>query len=314
MANYPYSSELKKQQDTSQVNYEDPKTLMGIKKMAGLMTKMEKTFRPSRGVKMSRRTYTSYDGVEIPYFLLEPKKTTENASPCIIYYHGGGFMFPIQKVMIQVASFYVQHMNCKVVLPDFRISFDNTCKDIMEDCIGMYRYVFEHCKELSVDPNQIIVYGDSAGGALAAGTLLLARDRKLPLPIGQMLLYPVTDCHSERYESVRQYPDAVWPANANRSMWKLMFEKGTFDMEKYVAPMNHEDVSGMPQTYVEPQEIDILRDEAIAYGKKLEEAGVPVEVNVIPGSYHGVEADWKSPLTQRLLTHRVEVMQKMLLK
>ncbi len=63
---------------------------------------------------------------------------------------------------------------------------------------------------------------------------------------------------------------------------------------------------------MEPQEIDILRDEAIAYGEKLKAAGIPVEINVIKGSYHGVENDWKSPLTQRLLVHRGEVMRKML--
>ena len=176
----------------------------------------------------------------------------------------------------------------------------------------MYQYIFNHAEELHINSNQVLVYGDSAGGALAAGTTHMARDRGYKKALGQLLVYPVTDNHSERYQSVKEYPDAAWPAGANRSMWRLMFEKGTFGMENYAAPMNMEDFSELPQAYVEPQEIDILRDEAIAYGEKLKAAGIPVEINVIKGSYHGVENDWKSPLTQRLLVHRGEVMRKML--
>lgn len=311
---YPYSSELKAPADNSKVDYDDPKTIAGMAKIGKMFGKMAKFYHAKNGIQMKIGSYKSYDNADIPFYLFEPKNSMNETLPCIIYYHGGGFMFPVQKMMQKLANYYAEKLHCRVALPDYRISLTNTCQDILEDCASMYQYIFNHAEELHINSDQVLVYGDSAGGALAAGTTHMARDRGYKKALGQLLVYPVTDNHSERYQSVKEYPDAAWPAGANRSMWRLMFEKGTFGMENYAAPMNIEDFSELPQAYVEPQEIDILRDEAIAYGEKLKAAGIPVEINVIKGSYHGVENDWKSPLTQRLLAHRVEVMKKMLQK
>ena len=74
------------------------------------------------------------------------------------------------------------------------------------------------------------------------------------------------------------------------------------------------DFTGLPTAYVEPQEIDCLRDEAIAYANKLKEAGISTELNIIKGSYHGADADHSSPLIQRVLKHRCEVMSRMFAK
>ena len=68
----------------------------------------------------------------------------------------------------------------------------------------------------------------------------------------------------------------------------------------------------LPPAYIEPQEIDILRDEAVAYADKLKAAGVKVEVNIIPGSYHGFDSDAKSPLVKRVYEKRYRIMKEML--
>ena len=68
-----------------------------------------------------------------------------------------------------------------------------------------------YAEELHINSDQVLVYGDSAGGALAAGTTHMARDRGYKKVLGQLLVYPVTDNHSERYQSVKEYPDAAWP-------------------------------------------------------------------------------------------------------
>lgn len=76
--------------------------------------------------------------------------------------------------------------------------------------------------------------------------------------------------------------------------------------------MAYDDLAGMPPAYVEPQEIDVLRDEAIAYANKLKASGVPVEINVIPASYHGFDADVKNPFVKRVLEKRYAVIQDFL--
>lgn len=72
-----------------------------------------------------------------------------------------------------------------------------------------------------------------------------------------------------------------------------------------------DDFSELPMAYVEPQEIDILCDEGIAYAEKLKRNGCLLELNIIKGSYHGFDFDHNSPLVQRVLQHRCEIMKQL---
>lgn len=98
-----------------------------------------------------------------------------------------------------------------------------------------------------------------------------------------MLVYPVCDNESGKYASVENYKDAVWSKKANKTMWKTYLKQGTKNIA-YVVPIKS-DLRNLPPAYIEPQEIDILRDEVVAYADKLKAVGVAVEVNKIPGSY-----------------------------
>ena len=83
-------------------------------------------------------------------------------------------------------------------------------------------------------------------------------------------------------------------------------------LETYLVPMRATDVGGLPSVYIEPQEFDILRDEALAFAQRLEEAGVPVSRNLIQGSYHGFDADTHNPFVRRVITQRLEALRLML--
>lgn len=82
-------------------------------------------------------------------------------------------------------------------------------------------------------------------------------------------------------------------------------------MLQYAVPMKNS-LRGLPKAYVEPLEIDILRDEAKAYAAKLRAAGVAVVENLIPGAYHGYDADLKSPLVKRSFAARMEFMREII--
>lgn len=145
---------------------------------------------------------------------------------------------------------------------------------------------------------------------MAAGVTHLMRDREMPKAAGQMLIYPVTDCYSERYSSMETYRYAVWPKKSNDYMWRLYLKGMDDDTIKLAAPLNMDNFDGLPQAYVEPQEIDILCDEGLAYAEKLKSCGSLVELNIIKGSYHGFDFDHSSPLVQRVLEHRCEVIRR----
>lgn len=305
---YPYSKELKRPVTFGNVDMQKAIDSGKMLKAIDFMTRPVKKFKTDE-VKLSAGEYTSFDGEKIPYYLFTPKEKRETY-PAMIYYHGGGFMYPIQEPMMKNSVIYAKKVGIKVFLPDVRISLQHPCDTILEDCYGMLKYVFTHAKELEIDTGRVFVYGDSAGGSLAASVTQLCRDRDGYPLCGQLLCYPVCDCESQKYESVETYKDAVWSKSANQAMWNTFLRNGT-KMPQYAVPMRN-DLQDLPKAYVEPLEIDILRDEALAYAKKLRAAGVEVTENLIKGAYHGYDADLKSSLVQRSFAARMEFMREIL--
>lgn len=309
MEQYPYSTELKKPISAGDTDFFNPKVQKSMAAIMKIFQLQAKLARVPKGVKKSWHEYPGADCATRPYLLAEPAGEKEKL-PAVIYFHGGGFMYPIQSMMVKLSGIYAGAAHVRVFLPEYRFAPQHSCKTILEDCYSMVTYVYNHAEELQIDQSNIILYGDSAGGALAANVTHMLKDRNGPKIKAQMLIYPVTDDQSEKYESVKQYPNAAWSAHANRQMWQLYFSKGDCGMRKYAVPMEYENLADMPPAYVEPQEIDILRDEAVAYAEKLKSAGVPVQINLIKASYHGFDADVKNPFVKRVITKRIQVLKE----
>lgn len=305
---YQYSKELKRPMTFGNIDMQKAIDSGKMLKSIDFMTKPVNKFRTDE-VWLEKKSFSSFDGEQIPYYMFTTKEKKEKY-PAMIYYHGGGFMFPIQKPMMNNSVIYAKEMGIKVFLPNMRISLEYPCDTILEDCYGMLKYVFEHAEELQVDTEKIFVYGDSAGGSLAASVTQLCRDRDGYMLCGQLLCYPVCDCESEKYPSIEQYKDAVWDKNSNKAMWHTFLRQGT-RLSEYVVPMKNS-LHNLPKAYVEPLEVDILRDEARAYAEKLRKAGVEVTENLIPGAYHGYDSDLKSPLVKRSFDARMEFMREIL--
>ena len=159
-----------------------------------------------------------------------------------------------------------------------------------------------------------LLYGESAGGTLAAGLALWARDHGIRAANGQCLVYPVMDNRCSRYASMRLYSDAAWPLKNNLTMWREYLKNGKDGLDDYLVPMTAPDVSNLPKAYIEPQQIDTLRDEAIAYANRLQNAGKKVSLRSVEGSYHGFDADWEYAFVQDVVRGRITQMREMLEK
>jgi acetyl esterase/lipase len=142
--------------------------------------------------------------------------------------------------------------------------------------------------ELGIDPERVGVMGGSAGGGLAAGVALLARDRSGPQLCYQVLNIPELDDRLET-PSMKQFTDTpLWNrGNAIMSWRNYLGDALGGDVSYYAAPSRAEDLSGLPPAYVATMEFDPLRDEGIHYALRLLEAGVPVELHQYPGTFHG---------------------------
>lgn len=306
--NYPYSEELMKPVGSINCNRNNP--WIAFKEMQSIRrAKNEvKNYIPPDGIKVEKITYRSFDASEIACYIVKKQSEANHKAPCMIYYHGGGFMMPLQGMMLQNAAYYAEHTGLSIFLPEYRYVPKVPCRTVIEDCFFLVKQMKEHKEAYQIDMNKLIIYGDSAGAALAAGVTHLMRDNKMSPAAGQMLIYPACDYHYERYASMETYQHAVWPRKSNIYMWKLYLKGADSETIKLAAPLNMEDFSGLPPAYIEPQEMDVLCDEGIAYAKKLEENGSLFELNMIEGSYHGFDFDHSSPLVRRVLEHRCEII------
>lgn len=263
--------------------------------------------RPAGGIRRIRKVISVGDRVKIPVTIYEREGIEENA-PCLVYYHGGAYVLRDRPATHRLAQVYAGAVGCKVVMIHYRVGL--AYPEPVKDCYRGLRWVARNAQRLGVDRNRIAVLGESAGGALAAETALMARDRGGPHICFQMLISPVTDYRMTSW-SMRQYTDAPsWNALLNRQMWELYLDGVNPERTRYAAPLCARSLRGLPPAYIETQEIDCLRDEGNSYADRLSREGVPVELNEIRGSYNGYDMNDKNILVRLSLKRRCLVLLK----
>lgn len=262
-------------------------------------------------VKEKSYTVRAYKGADINVRIYSPADAEDGeALPCILNCHGGAFVgawLPHQK---GYCLFFAEKLHCRVIFADYRVAVDNPFPTPVEDCYAVLKWVADNCVSLGIDPARIAVFGDSAGGSLAAAVCLMSRDRNGPKICHQMLIYPVTDssCSSKSAKEFTDVPE--FNGLGNVVMWKWYLKNGDFGMPQYAAPLLADDLSGLPPAYVETAEFDCLHDEGVAYAEKLKAFGVEVELNETKGSYHGFDIKAERNYSKQMLAYRGEIMKK----
>lgn len=262
-------------------------------------------------VSIKKENIKSYDGAEISVVVIDPYGL-EEVSPCLVYYHGGGFFFEGAGYHYKLAKQYALECECRVIFVQYRLAPKNPHPTPAEDCYAALRWTFENAGKLNVDKTRIAVGGDSAGGALAAAVCQMARDRGTDMPIFQLLVYPVTD-RRMNYDSCRKFTDTpMWNAKLSVKMWQGYVQNESASDIAYASPMEADNFDGLPSAYVETAEFDCLHDEGIAYAHALKNAGVDVMLNETCGTMHGFDIVEKAPTTRAAVKARIEFMRKVL--
>lgn len=261
--------------------------------------------------KVKRVMVPGADGNQIPVLIIQPKGQ-KGPLPCLNYIHGGGFVFCAAPYHYTLAKIYAEQIGCVVVFPDYRLAPKYPYPAASEDCFSVYQWIYENVDLIGVDRNKVIVGGDSAGGDLTAAVTLMARDRGVKMPIYQMLIYPVTDRRMQTKSSFLYRDTPVWNTAASEKMWAFYLSRLPEEHIEYASPMEAPSLEGLPPAYLEVAEFDSLRDEGLAYGKRLEEAGVEVTYHETYGTPHGFEFVLKAPITQAAVSHRIEVLRDIL--
>ncbi|MGX6601661.1 alpha/beta hydrolase [Micromonosporaceae bacterium Da 78-11] len=215
-------------------------------------------------------------------------------TPVIYHTHGGGMVAGSHRSTELAGELdRAQELGLAVVAVEYRLAPEYGDPAPVEDCYAGLVWLAEHAAELGVDPHRIVLSGNSAGGALAAGLALLARDRGGPRPRGQLLQFPMLDDRCASASARQMARVGLWDGLSNQTGWTALLgeRRGTSEVSCYAAPARAEDLSGLPPVYLEVGSVEALRDEGIAYAGRIWQAGGEAELHVWSGAFHSFD-EW----------------------
>jgi acetyl esterase/lipase len=233
------------------------------------------------------------------------------ALPGIYYIHGGGMVLGDVAGEDANAAMLCAEVGAVVVSVEYRLAPENPHPAPVEDCYAGLVWTAGNAAELGIDPARLAVYGGSAGGGLTLGTALLARDRGGPALRFLMPIYPMIDDTNTTPSSHEITDIGIWDRAGNSEAWAWYL--GGKPADQYAAPTRATDLSGLPPAYMDVGTVDLFRDEDIAFAQRLVQAGVPCELHVNPGSYHGSETFAPdAALSRRIWGMRIDALRRAL--
>ncbi|MFC7474462.1 alpha/beta hydrolase [Dankookia sp. GCM10030260] len=242
---------------------------------------------PAKVARVEEREIAGPDGAPLKLRVYTPPG--QGPFPLLVFYHGSGFVLCSLDTHDGICRNLSAGAGCVVVSVDYRLAPEHRFPAGLEDCLSATRWCAENAAALGADAARLVVGGDSAGGNLAAVVALRLRDEGGPRPVGQMLLYPVTDWHTPGWPSYAENAEGYGLTRATMEwFWgHYLADPAREAAHPHAAPIRAASLAGLPPALVTTAEYDPLRDEGEAYAAKLAEAGVPVACTRWLGLNHG---------------------------
>lgn len=218
--------------------------------------------------------------------------TASGPTPVLFWVHGGGLILgaPQQDDRTNVA--FVDELGIAVVAVAYRLAPENEAPAAIDDVYAGYLGMLARTMEWGIDPERIAIGGASAGGGLAAALAQRIRDTGVPAPVFQLLLYPMLDDRTVLRTGLDERHMRGWTPKSNRYAWTVYLgqQPGAATLPPYLVPARRDDLSGLPPAWIGVGTLDLFHDEDLAYAERLRAAGVPCELMVIDGAFHGFDA------------------------
>lgn len=212
--------------------------------------------------------------------LFRPAGVTEPA-PALLWMHGGGYVMGGAQQDDRVCHGFATRLGITVASVEYRLAPEHPYPAPLEDCYAALAWL---AGLPAVDPTRVAIGGASAGGGLAAALAFLARDRGEVTPLFQLLAYPMLDDRSSLTAEKPTY--RLWNTRSNQFGWTAYLG----DADRQVAvPARRVDLAGLASAWIGVGTHDLFHDEDLAYAERLRGAGVPCEVEIIPGAFHGFD-------------------------
>jgi acetyl esterase len=210
----------------------------------------------------------------------------QDAGGLLVYYHGGGHVVGTLDTHDSACRFIATHAGVGVLMVDYRLAPEHVYPAAVDDSVAALAWASENAERLGFDPARIAVGGDSAGGNLAAVVALAAKAGEAPLPVFQLLIYPVCD-YVEKRPSYELFKEGFFLTEAEMDWYRDHYIPDRDAAHEWrCSPLRAPDHSGLPPAYILTAGFDPLRDEAEEYARTLTAAGVPTALRRHDGLLH----------------------------
>jgi acetyl esterase/lipase len=213
--------------------------------------------------------------------LFRPVGVAQEPTPALLWIHGGGYVIGTAQQDDALCRRFSTKLGITVASVDYRLAPEHPYPAPLDDCYEALAWL---AGLPAVDSARVAIGGASAGGGLAAALALLARDRGEITPAFQLLAYPMLDDRSSQTAANPDY--RLWSPSSNQFGWTAYL--GGADPQVAV-PGRREDLSGLAPAWIGVGTHDLFHDEDLAYAERLNSAGVPCQVEVVAGAFHGFD-------------------------
>jgi acetyl esterase/lipase len=255
-----------------------------------MMNAMRPAAQPPADVNVSERRIPGPAGAPDVRVIVTQPKAAGTGRPGILHIHGGGYVMGTAEMTVPTDAAYATQFGATVVSVDYRLAPETPHPGPVEDCYAALAWLHAQAAELGVDRGRIAVSGESAGGGLAAATVLLARDRAQYAVAFQHLVFPMLDDRTVTQSDASPHlGEFVWTPDSNRFGWTALLGRapGGHDVSPYAAAARMTDLSRLPPTFLACGALDLFLEENLDYARRLIRTGVATEMHIYPGAPHG---------------------------
>jgi acetyl esterase/lipase len=292
-----------------------PETLPPVRAMLSEMVSQYRDTASSAGVVVTERSVPGPKGAPDVRVLVFAAQNGAGIKPGLLHMHGGGYVMGSPEMFARRCGAIIAEADCVVVSVDYRLAPETRHPGPIEDCYAALKWFYENAEMLGVDPRRIAIGGESAGGGLAAALGLMARDRgEVPVAF-QLLSYPMIEDRSDANNPHPFTGEFIWSTASNQFGWRALLGEsaGREDVSEYGAAARAMNLAGLPPTCIGVGAIDLFLDEDVAYAQRLMRAGVPTELHIYPGAYHGFDLSVETAdVSKRFQRDMVEALKRAL--
>jgi len=248
------------------------------------------------------------DAPDVRVLVYSPPMPAGDPCPALLNIHGGGYVMGVPEQNDLANRDKALRLGCKVIATSYRLAPETRWPGAVEDCYAALCWMHENAADLGIDPDRIAISGESAGGGHAAALAIYARNEARGNPQAPRICFQLLDApmlDDRTGTSGEEHPftgEFMWRPELNRFGWQALLgmEPGGPGVPDAAVPARVEDLSDLPPTCITIGSLDLFLEESLEYARRLTRAGVPVELHVIPGGFHGYTIAKDAPLVRMI--------------